>query len=50
MKKQSKALIFWLIIGTGFIILYYYCRKHQYEEIHSPYIQEDGNVFKIERR
>jgi len=50
MKEKTRATLFWLLLAVGFVYLCCKCNKHKYEEIHSPYIEEDGSVLKIERK
>jgi hypothetical protein len=50
MKEKTRATIFWLLLAVGFVYLCVKCNKHEYEEIHSPHIEEDGSVLKIERK
>ena len=48
--KNLKKVIVWTILIVGFFWVCSKYRKHKYEEIHSPYIEEDGSTLKIERK
>jgi hypothetical protein len=50
MKEKTRAKIFWLLLAVGFLYLCVKYSKPKYEEIHSPHIEEDGSVLKIERK
>jgi hypothetical protein len=50
MKEKTRAKIFWLLLAVGFLYLCMKFSKPKYEEIHSPYIDEDGSTLLIERK
>jgi len=50
MKEKTRATLFCLFLAVGFVYLCVKCNKQEYEEIHSPHIEEDGSVLKIKRK
>jgi hypothetical protein len=44
---MKASIIHFEVLGKAEFI---YCYKHEYEEIHSPHIEEDGSTLLIERK
>jgi hypothetical protein len=50
-KEKHVARFFWSALIIVFIwSCYVLYNRPRYEEIHSPYIDEDGGIMKIERK